>query len=371
MIEPVGSREQEHAVTVIVEQLRREVPGGIGTYVNALVRAIVALAGFEPSGLSLFASRTWQRDDPIRRLGARLRTTPIPGPLLTRLWELGAGPRVAHAGVVHAPSLAIPPTNLPLVVTIHDLAFQIVPETFTRHGRDWHERALRRAAAVADAFVVPSEMVATQLVEAGLGVTRDQVQVISEGSDHLGAPDLEGARQLLERQGVTGRFILSVGTIEPRKNLARLIEEFDNARGQFLEPCTLVICGPTGWMGELSPTDRVVLVGHVPDSVLAGLYQLAQVVAYVPLVEGFGLPVVEAMRYGAVVVTSAVPSATRGALIVDPYDIDSIAGGLVNCADDGALRVRLSSEGLEYSKGLTWRRCAEAHLALWREVATR
>lgn len=371
MIEPVGSRIQERTVTLVVEQLRRDVPGGIGTYVRQLVRALVARADLEPGALTLFASRSRGHDDPIRNLGASLRTTPIPGPLLSRLWEFGIGPRVAHAGIVHAPSLALPPTHLPLVVTIHDLAFQVVPETFTKHGREWHERALRRAALTGNAFVVPSEPVATQLVGAGLGISSDQVHVISEGSDHLGAPDQDATTRLLEHLGVKGRFILSVGTIEPRKNLARLIQAFDQIRDQLIEPCTLIICGPTGWMSDVAPTDGVVLAGHVSDPVLAGLYSRAQLLAYVPLAEGFGLPVVEAMRYGAVVLASAVPSAQQGALVVDPYDVDAIAGGLIRCYQDEALRDQLRTDGLAYSEGLTWNRTAEAHLALWNEVATR
>lgn len=371
MIEPVGSSTAERTVTLVVEQLRRGVPGGIGTYVRQLVRALVTRADFEPGALTLYASRSHAHDDPIRRLGASLRTTPIPGPLLTRLWELGTGPRVADAGIVHAPSLALPPTHLPLVVTIHDLAFQLVPETFTKHGRDWHERALKRAARVCDAFVVPSEPVATQLVGAGLGISPDQVHVIGEGSDHLGAPDQGATTRLLERLGVKGKFILSVGTIEPRKNLARLTQAFDRVRDQLIEPCTLVICGPTGWMSNVAPTEGVVLAGQVSDSVLAGLYARAQLLAYVPLAEGFGLPVVEAMRYGAVVLASAVPSAQHGALVVDAFDVDAIAGGLVRCLQDKALREQLRTDGLAYSEGLTWQRTAEAHLALWNEVATR
>jgi len=114
-----------------------------------------------------------------------------------------------------------------------------------------------------------------------------------------------------------------------------------------------------------------VLAGHVSDSVLAGLYLTAQVVAYVPLAEGFGLPVVEAMRQGAVVLSSAVPSARRGTYVIDPYDVDAIAEGLMCCAQDESLRKRLRADGIAYSESLTWQHTAEEHLALWNEVATR
>lgn len=371
MIEPFGAPAEARAITLVAQQLRRDVPGGIGTYVRELVRAVVRRPDIAPGRLALFASGSRADADPIRALGAPLHTVPIPGPLLTRLWEIGTGPRVAHAGIVHAPSLLVPPTHLPLVVTVHDLAFQIVPETFTRHGRAWHERALRRAAHLGDAFVVPSEPVATQLVDAGLGIARDQVHVIREGADHLGAPDAEATTRLLERLGVQGSFMLSVGTLEPRKNLARLVEAFRQARDRLSGPCTLVICGPSGWMGGVAPTPGVVLAGHVPAPLLAGLYARAHLVAYVPLTEGFGLPAVEAMHYGAVVVASAVPSAGRGALLVDPYDVEAIAEGLVAASLDEPLRERLRAEGLAHISELTWDRTAKAHLALWNQVATR
>jgi len=371
VIDPAEPRDKERQVTLVVQQLRRDVPGGIGTYTKELVRALVARGDEDPEWLTLYASRSRGRNDPLRRLGATLRTTPIPGPLLTRLWEVGTGPRVAGSGIVHAPSLAIPPTHLPLVVTIHDLAFRIVPEAFSAHGRHWHERALRRAARVADAFIVPSESVSNQLLEAGLEIASTRVHVITEGSDHLEAPDLVATRSLLERNGIHGRYILSVGTIEPRKNLARLISAYAKVRDRLVEPCTLVICGPTGWMAEVEPTKGVVSVGSVSGGVLAGLYAGAEVVAYIPLSEGFGLPAVEAMRQSAVVLSSAVPSAATGAFLVDPLDVNEIAEGLVVCTTDGALRARLQSEGREYSEKLTWARTAEEHLRVWNELGVR
>ena len=102
---------------------------------------------------------------------------------------------------------------------------------------------------------------------------------------------------------------------------------------------------------------------------LSGLYARARLVAYVPLVEGFGLPVVEAMRAGAPVVASRVPSAAGAAYEVDPYDIEAIAEGLVRVGADEALRARLVAAGRARVEPLTWRAAAEGHLAVWRRVA--
>lgn len=364
----MSSRNSARHVTLIVEQLRRRVPGGIGTYARELIRAISVADANVTAEISLYASRSPSAPDPLGDLGFALRTSPFPGPVMTRLWDLGLGALTAGAGVVHALSLASPPTNDPLVVTVHDLTFRELPETFTPHGRRWHERAIKRCARRADRFVVPSPAVADQLVDAGLGITRERVRVIAEGADHLGVRDDATTDALLASVGVKGKFIMSVATIEPRKNLARLISAFDAVRTQLDEPYSLIICGPTGWLAELEPTEGVFLVGHVPDAVLASLYSRAEVVAYVPLSEGFGLPVVEAMFHGAVVLSSAVPSASSGTLLVDPYDVSAIASGLARCATDHTLREKLQVAARSYSSQLTWAKTAEAHIALWDEV---
>lgn len=372
MITPKTSRVSSQSVTLVVEQLRRRVPGGIGTYARELVRALSRIGTSGGAEISLYASRLYGREDPLATLGFPLRRGVLPGPLMTRMWDHGLGAFNLGAGLVHALSLAAPPTHDPLIVTVHDLTFRDFPETFTRSGREWHERALVRCAARAERFVVPSEIVADQLVGAGLGIGRSQVRVITEGADHLGARDDPRAEALLDSIGVTGRFILSVGTIEPRKNLRRLIAAFAAARPE-LDGCSLVICGPTGWLPDLDAdgiggAEDVHFIGHVPDGVLASLYSRATVVAYVPLSEGFGLPVVEAMFHGAVVVASAVPSAGPGSHIVDPIDVASIAAGLVRCCEDDELRKMLRHETRAYIGDLTWEKTARAHLALWSEV---
>lgn len=368
MITPLSNKDSARNVTLVVEQLRRRVPGGIGTYARELIRAISQRRDGHETEISLYASRSPMTDDPLSNLGFAVRTSPFPGPIMTRLWDIGLSGLTTGAGVVHALSLATPPTHDPLVVTVHDLTFRELPETFTSHGRRWHERALTRCARRANRFVVPSQVVADQLVNAGLDIDRERVRVIAEGADHLGVNDDSSADALLGSIGVFGKFILSVATIEPRKNLERLINAYAAMRSQLDEPYALIICGPTGWLSNLEPIEGVYLVGHVPNGVLASLYARATVVAYVPLSEGFGLPAVEAMFHGAVVLSSAVPSASRGSFIVDPYDVEAIGAGLVRCCTDQVLRKELLSVAHEYSAQLTWAKTAEAHIALWDEV---
>jgi glycosyltransferase involved in cell wall biosynthesis len=385
-------------VLVVVEQLRRLVPGGIGTTAKGLLRGLRELDAPEegrPLEIELMASRPTGSvrqgpvsEDPVRRWGWPVRSSPLPAPMLTRAWDHRVLGAPAGFDVVHSVTTAGPPLRrrspaqqgapAASVATVHDLAWRRFPEATTRRGRAWHEASLGRALRHADALVVPSLEVASDLAEAGSGA--DRMRVIPWGADHLPPPDEARARALLARAGVAGPYLLSVGTLEPRKNLERLVQAVALAQPELPEPWPLVLVGPSGW-GDVAATlatgrrVQMVGVGSVSEEVLAGLYANARLLAYVPLTEGYGLPPVEAMAAGLpVLASSGVPSVdpdedgTPVALVVDPFDVDEIAGGLVRAATDDALRSRLRDAGAARAAARTWRRVAEAHVGLWREL---
>jgi glycosyltransferase involved in cell wall biosynthesis len=366
-----GGRDEGLArgVVLVVEQLRRTVPGGIGTYTRALVAGIASLAEADRPRCRLYASRPRGTADPLTDLGFPVETSPWPAAALVAAWGVGLGRVGGGAAIVHATSTAFPPAAAPLTVAIHDLAWRQVPEAYPAHGRRWHERALRRAARRAACVIVPSEATARQLRDAGLGVDDERIAVVEEGSDHLGPPDAAATRGVLARLGVEGEYLLAVGTREPRKNLTRLLAAYTAARQRHELAMPLVVVGPPGWGDATTRPAGVVFSGPVADPVLAGLYATARLVVYVPLVEGFGLPVVEAMRAGTPVVASAVPSSAGAAHEVDPYDVDGIAAGLVAVATEEDLRTRLVAAGFARVAPLTWRAAAEGHLAVWRRLA--
>ncbi len=355
---------------MMVEQLRRTAPGGIGTYIEGLLRGLGEVEPAERPDLELMASRCPRRrtPDPLLSLGYPLRCSPLPGPGLTRAWDRGLLRAPGGFDVVHATSLStVEPGSAALVATVHDLLWRRVPEAYPRRGRAWHEAALRRALRRADRFIVPAEVVADDLSQAG--ARRDAITVIPMGSDHLPAPDLAAATTLLARLGVTGPFLLSVGTLEPRKNQARLIEAYGRIRRLLPEPWPLVLVGPSGWGERLRPAAGVVLAGLVSPTELSALYGMARLLAYVPYIEGFGLPPVEAMAFGAPVVASRrLPSTVGAAFEVDPHDVESIADGLLVVATDGRERSRLQSLGLARAAELTWSTIARRHLEVWREA---
>ena len=353
-------------VLVVAEQLRRSVPGGIGTYVRGLLQGLEKLDGGGP-GVTLWASRPPRHGpDPLAGLGTVV-TSPLPAPVLVRAWDRGLGRPPGHADVVHATSLAVPPAGgVPLSVMVHDLAWRHFPDAYPPRGRRWHEAALGRALRRSQLLVAPSSTVADDLLAAGAPGRR--VEVVEEGCDHLAPPDDAAADALLTGLGVTGDFLLTVSTLEPRKNLPRLLAAYAVARERLPEPWPLVVVGAAGWGPAVRPVPGVVLAGHAAGGVLTALYRRARVLAYVPLREGFGLPVVEAMACGTPTVASAVPSAGDSAVQVDPFDVGAIAAALVRAATDEATRAELVASGRARAAGLTWERTARRHVELWDEL---
>ncbi len=355
---------------MMTEQLRRPASGGIGTYIRGLIQGLDELSTEEEPELTLVASRLQPgRGDAVRLvdLGHPLHGYPVPGPILTRCWDHGLLRCPRGFDVVHATSLStLEPGRAALVTTVHDLLWRRVPEAYPARGRSWHEAALRRALRRSSRFIVPADVVADDLVEAGAG--RADIAVIPMGSDHLPPPDPEAATALLSSLGVHGPFLLSVGTFEPRKNQFRLVEAYERIRGSLPAPWPLVMVGPSGWGERVRPATGVVFAGLVPPTVLSAFYATARLLAYVPLIEGFGLPPVEAMAFGTPVVASPLPSTAGAAHEVDPLDSDSIAHGLLAVATDDVERSRLQELGRRRSSALRWSGIARQHLAVWDEA---
>jgi glycosyltransferase involved in cell wall biosynthesis len=363
-------------VVLVVEQLRRAVPGGIGRYINGLLQGLGDMdkAGQAIPPVVLYASRPPTGGDPLAGRGFEVISSFLPGVLLTRGWDRGFLPAPGTGDVVHATSQAAPPSrHTPLIVTVHDMAWRQVPEAFPARGRRWHEASFEKVRRSATRVVVPSDATAQSVAEAG--VDPASIVVIGHGADHLPDADQAATVALLARLGVTSPFLLSVGTLEPRKNLTRVVEAYGRFRRDFPEPLPLVVVGPSGWgqspmsaSAEADMTD-VVFTGPVDDATLAGLYERALLLAYVPLTEGFGFPPVEAMGRGLPVVASAMPSLGGGALVVEPGDVDGIAAALVRVAGDDGLRGQLVARGHERVAGMTWAASARAHVDLWLSVS--
>jgi glycosyltransferase involved in cell wall biosynthesis len=243
----------------------------------------------------------------------------------------------------------------PLVLTVHDLALLRYPETFPRWHRLYGRAGLRRVLRSADALVAVSEFTRDETV-ALVDVPPERIRVVPNAVDAVFRllPSEEKGDTLSQ-----GDYVLTVATLEPRKNLARAVEA---ARLAGIE---LRVVGARGWGGVDVPGS----VGEVSDRELASLYRGASCVLYPSLYEGFGLPVLEAMACGTPVVTSrgtAMEEIAGGAaILVDPLDAGSLADGIAEAA---VRREELVSLGLARAAEFTWERAADSVEALWREL---
>ena len=367
-------------VAVTVEQFWHRVPGGTATATARMLRPLLADAG---SGVTLVGVAAAHRHRPPEafRIGLPVRHLPLPRPVLYDAWRLGRVPPVqlvtGPVDLVHATTLAIPPKlprragRVPLVVTVHDLAFLQAPEHFTARGNRFFLRGLELTRRLADAIIVPSRLARQECLDAGLpgGI----VHVVPHGVD----PDRTTPGQVtdtLARHGLHRPYVLWCGTLEPRKNVSGLLAGFARVAAERPD-LDLVLAGPSGWGDALGdgprpPADRVRALGFVSDADLAALYRGATAFAYPSLREGFGLPVLEAMAHGAPVLsTTGTPMADvagDAGVLVTP-DADAIAAGLLEVT--GPRRDELAVRALARAGEFSWQECARATAEVYRTAA--
>jgi glycosyltransferase involved in cell wall biosynthesis len=365
-------------VAVHTDQLWSAVPGGIGTYIRELVTALAALEA--PPDLVLFHARfpganPWDPGLPEVEVPGTPRS-------LYPQWNLFGRPTLpealGEADVVHAPlPAAVPPVrpDQALVVTVHDLAFLRFPRMFPARWRWLYRAGLRATARRANAVIVPSRATAEDLL-GRTSVDPSIVHVVPEAATlHRFEADPAG---VMARLGISAPYILAVGTVEPRKNLVRLIRAYRHLARRSL-PHTLVIAGPIGWGAEpvlreaaSNGPGRVVVTGRLTDEELDAAYRGAWCAAYLSVCEGFGLPVLEAMARGIPVIASnrsSVPEvAGDAAVLVDPGSVSAIAGALEDVCRDDRLATDLSSKGMERSRQFTWEEAARRTRAVYEKA---
>ena len=310
---------------------------GTARYLNGLLRELRA------------------RDDVlVRRLsfGGAARRWNLPRDAVW--YPLLLGRAAAGADVLHCPTYRGPiAARRPFVVTVHDLAVLRHPEAFNRWSRLYGPRVVPRVLRAARRVIAVSEFTKRELVEL-LEVPADKIRVVPNAVDETFVDDGPAEQ---------GDYVLAVGTLEPRKNLPRVVAA---ARRAGVE---LRVVGARGWGGVELGGNGVRWLGEVPDEQLARLYRGARCVAYPSLYEGFGIPVLEAMACGAPVVTSrggAMEEVADGAaVLVDPLDTAEIAAGIERAAVE---RHELARRGRERARDFSWRTVADATVAVYGEA---
>jgi len=357
-------------VAVTVEQSWHVVPGGIATSTVELLRALAMREDLELVGVAARHSRP-PRNDLVPPIP--VTHFPLPRRVLYETWQWLGRPRVESAvgrvDVVHDAGYVVPPCRAPLVATVHDVLFLTYPDHYTWHSRAVLHRGLERARRHARLVICPSRTTVDACRVAGFD--DDRLRLVPWGV-RAGAADPAGIPTIRRRYRLDRPFVLFVGTVEPRKNLRRVIDAFRRFDRTDLE---LVLAGPQGWKEDLGAAvaGRVRWLGAVPRDDLAYLYAAADAFVYPSLAEGFGLPVLEAMAQGTPVVTSAGTAteevAGEAALLVDPTDVDAIAAGLMRVLDDAELAATLRSAGPARAATFTWDRSAALVAGIYAEAA--
>ncbi len=348
-------------------------PAGAGVYAIELVTAMAERDRHD--GYALFVRghvldeaidgrRNWR----IERVGA--------GSRLARLaWEQVRLPRALAAlgiDVLHSTHHTLPLAGVRCrrVVTIHDVTFFRIPGRYPPARRLYMQTLTRLAAKVADAIIVPSNTVRDD-VHHTLGVAESKITTVYEAAAAQYAPlEREAALAVAREYGIDAPYVLSVGSMEPGKNRARLFRAMRALRDEGFEH-QLVVVGQKAWkyeeemalVDELRMGDRIIFPGYVKQEHLPALYAGADAFAFPSLYEGFGLPVIEAMACGTPVLTSNISAtaevAGNAALLVDPMSVDAIAGGLRRLLRDGELRADYARRGIERAAQFSWRRAAD------------
>jgi glycosyltransferase involved in cell wall biosynthesis len=349
---------------------------GIGRYTRSLVDALARLDTTHQYTLYIPADAQYLDNTRTFPGNFRLARSPLNERYMVALWQRARLPLPVEtftgaSDVFYSPDFVLPPTRArKKILTVHDLSFKRIPETAVPDLKWYLDGAVPRAVARADLILADSEATRLDLIEL-FHAPPDRVQTLYSGYDALFRPVADAAElgRVRAAYQLEKPFILHVGTIEPRKNLARLIEAFSNLPQH--RELDLVIAGGRGWMYDeiyaapqkFSVSESVRFLGFVPDADLPALYSLAELVAYPSLYEGFGLPVLEAMACGAAVVTSnnsSIPEvAGEAAVMVDAHDTEAITWAMQRVLDDRKWRGILQAKGIEQAKKFSWDKSAQ------------
>lgn len=358
---------------------------GVGNYCYYLLKHLLRLeSGCEFAGFSSGRSRI-----ELGELAGMLphRHVPVPTRALYAVWSTLRAPKVdsllGGVDVFHATNYFVPPTkSARRVVTFHDLAFLVAPELCSPKIRRTFSKGIKRFATEADAIIACSESTKADIIRL-LGVDASKVTVAYEAVDEDFAPgeDKEkAAAHLAAHHGVRGPFFLFVGTLEPRKNIPTLLRAFASIASDV--PHDLVLVGGIGWnaatifdtIEELGLSQRVVQLGFLNShDELAAFYSAAEAFVFPTLYEGFGLPILEAMKCGCPVITSNISSAPEvagdAALCHDPRDAGAFAQSMRNVVEDAQLRETLAARGIEQARRFSWESCARTTIDVYTSVA--
>ncbi|MFA6451425.1 MAG: glycosyltransferase family 1 protein [bacterium] len=305
--------------------------------------------------------------------------------ILKPLWNAIGFPRLEHLiggfDVYHAPTHnELPCTHAKKVLTIHDLSF-MKGDYHLPEFKEYLSSYFPSAAAAADVIIADSESTRRDVIEV-LKVPEEKVKTVYLAASVISRRiyDVAAIKEVCQRHTIIKDYMLYIGTIEPRKNVANIIRAYNIFREGRKEAPALVLCGGKGWMyeeifstHESSPyRNDIIFTGYTPNEDLAFLLSGALFFLYPSHYEGFGLPVLEAMACGAPVITSNVSSlpevAGDAAIQVAPDDVEAMADSMRRLTDSASLREEMRQKGFAQNAGFSWERCARETMAVYHSL---
>ena len=356
--------------------------GGNESYATNLIEALAQIDSINQ--YTLFVTR----DEAVTKFDNRwsnfvVRQTRPHTPLIRIPLTLSAELRKNPVDVLHVQFTAPPFAPCPVVVSIHDLSFEHLPETFKRRSRAQLRLTVRRSARKATHILALSEHARADIVST-YRISPDIVTAIPIAAADCFKPvvDERDLQRVRHTYGIAGDYILSVGSIQPRKNLGRLVAAYARLRRTSMNSTSpkLVIVGKRAWLyGETLRTikesgvsDSIILTGYVPETDLPALYSGALFFVYPSYFEGFGLPPLEAMKCGAPVLagnrTSLSEVVGDAGLLVDPFDTEAIASGMAELIENLDFRKELRVKGLKRSELFKWEHTAKRTLEVYKRA---
>ncbi len=356
--------------------------GGNETYIRNLITALADLDHENQYTLYLSAApaaELWRH----RYANFAVRLLPPPTPLVRVPLALALELRRRPVDILHVQYTAPPFCPAPVVAMIHDLAFEHLPETFTRRGKAQLRLTVRHTARHAAQILTVSEFSRQDIINT-YRLPPDRITVTHNGCEAQFTPQPTSDREaetIKQKFGIRRDYLLAVGSVQPRKNLIRLLRAYAMLREQ--QPgfqLQLVIVGRQLWLykeilREIKQQNfaaDVIVTGYASDEDLPALYRSAVALVYPSLFEGFGLPPLEAMACGTPVITSdcsSLPEVVgKAAILVNPYEEADLAQAIWKLTNDPALRAQLRQAGIQQAKQFTWQTTAEKTLAIYQTV---
>lgn len=361
-----------------------EADAGVANYTKNLIESLLAIDS--QNSYTLFGRKEYLERFSKGKVSLSCSDLSLKKSPVRLLWEHFILPlklRRNDLDIFHFPDHSLSLLGLPCpgIITIHDLAFWRIPKAFNYTRQIYKRFVSKRSIRKAERIIAVSDFTGSELKQI-FNIPDGKISVVHNGVSKSFSPHLKSSRiqEIKKKYAIDENFILFVGTIEPRKNLPRLVRAYDKLLKGSNIGQKLVIIGAKGWLyketfktvQELGLNRRVIFLGYIPEYKLPYFYNLADLFVYPSLYEGFGLPPLEAMACGTAVIssnTSSLPEVVGdAAILVDPYNVDEIAEVMYSVLSNEGLRKKLEEKGLKRAKMFPWEKTAQKTLQVYEEV---